>query len=177
MSADATNLPETPAETPAVESSAPPTPLQTAEEKAATSHLVNVALPSTEEAGESEDEAAPEDIKLPKTLKATLDLISEGNAFQPTTPAEAKRKIAVMEKLRAHAHALSQGTPAPVIYGQNHRDLVSVGSTHAEEIHLTFVCRTDRIVDARLKADAQLIKDLTEKLAAAEAKIAKLSKK
>ena len=177
MSADATNLPETPAENTAGESSAPTTRLQTAEEKAATSHLANVALPSNEDAGEDADDAAPDDIKLPKTLKATLDLINEGNAFQPTNPADAKRKIATLEKLRAHAHALSQGAPAPVIYGQNHRDLVSVGSTHAEEIHLTFVCRTDRIVDARLKADAQAIKDLTEKLAAAEAKIAELTKK
>jgi hypothetical protein len=159
---------ETSAETPVDQKAAPDN--RTAEEKAATSHLANVSIPTAEEGEDVKDKG--EEVKLPKTLKATLDLIAEGNAYQPTSAADAKRKAAAMEKLRAHAHALSQGTPAPVIYGKNHVEMVNTSSAHAEEIHLTFVCRTDRIVADRLQRDAATIKDLTAKLADAEAKLA-----
>ena len=170
--------PETSAETPADDKATPPDN-RTAEEKAATSHLANVTLPTSEEAAEEgeETDTKADDIKLPKTLKATLELIAEGNEYQPKNAADAKRKESTMEKLRAHAHALSQGTPAPVIYGKSHVELVNVGSAHAEEIHLTFISRTDRIVADRLKRDADTIKDLKDKLKAAEAEIAKLAKK
>ena len=163
---------ETSAETAAEQKAAPDN--RTAEEKAVTSHLANVSVPTPEEAAaEGEDvEDKGEDVKLPKTLKATLDLIAEGNAYQPKDANDAKRKAAALEKLRAHAHALSQGTPAPVIYSKNYVDVVNTSSAHAEEIHLTLISRTDRIVANRLQRDAATIKDLTAKLEEAQAKLA-----
>lgn len=161
MSAE-TEIKETPAE------NAESKPLQTAEEKALTSHLQNVTLPDAdEESGESGDDKEVGELKLPKTLKATLELIAEGQDSRPTDIAGEKRKNLLLERLRAHAHALSQGIPAPAITGDDHTELTASHSNHAEEIHLTMLSRTDRIVADRLKRDAETIADLRAKLAAA----------
>ena len=159
MSAE-TEIKETPAE------NADSKPLQTAEEKALTSHLKNVELPVEDDAAETAQQEVTE-IKLPKTLKATLELISETQDSRPTDIAGEKRKNLLLERLRAHAHALSQGIPAPAITGDDHTELTASHSSHAEEIHLTMLSRTDRIVADRLKRDAETIADLRAKLAAA----------
>ena len=164
MAADETNLTETPAETGA-ESQAKP--LQTSEEKALTSHLANVTLPAETEADEAQEIKDEANCKLPKTLKESLALLAEGQDYQPKNAFEAKVKAAKLEKLRDHIHALSQGAATPAILGTAHTELTAVHSDHAEEMHLTLLRRSDRIVDNRLKRDAETIADLRKQLAAA----------
>lgn len=139
--------------------------LRSAEEIANASHLHDVRIPK-DEAGDEEaaTDAAVESVKLPKSLKETLALLADGQAYSPKDKADAKRKVAMLEKLRGHAHALSQAPACKPISGAGHAKLASVSSSHAEEIHLTLLRRTDRIVDARLKADAALIESLQAEL-------------
>ena len=103
--------------------------------------------------------------KLPKTLKATLEVLFEAQDYRPTSPRDEQRKTLLLERLRAHYHALSQGPASPLIQGDDHAELTGAHSNHAEEIHLTMLGRTDRIVADRLKRDAETIADLRKKLA------------
>lgn len=141
-----------------------------AELQALTSHLANVTLPTDPEAEAEELIHAVDGVKLPKTLKDTLKMLDEAQQSKPTDARDEKRKVLLLEKLTEHIHALSQGTPPPVIQGEQHTVLTSAHSAHAEDIHLTLLCRTDRIVAERLKRDGATIKLL-------QAKIAELSKK
>jgi hypothetical protein len=95
------------------------TPVTAAEEATLTSHLKNVVLPGAaeaEEAGEISDAVeAISDVKLPKSIAATITMIRDRQAIQPKSKKEAAVKEASLFRLRAHLHALSQGPTAPRI--------------------------------------------------------------
>ena len=141
--------------------------LRTAAELAKTSHLDNVTLPGQADDGDPDDvQGGAPDIKLPRTLKESLALLAEGQAVAPENAGEAKVIAGQLEKLRAHIHTLSQGPTCKPISSETHTNLSRSSSSHAKEIHLTLLARSDRFV-------AELIADL----AAAEKKISDLTEK
>jgi len=90
---------------------------RTADEKALTSHLQNVEIPSDPdevEAAES-SKASDEAGSMPGSLEDALALLAERVNWEPEEKFHFKVKTAKLEKLRALVHELSQSAPAPAI--------------------------------------------------------------
>ncbi|MEN6533360.1 MAG: hypothetical protein ABFD89_06835 [Bryobacteraceae bacterium] len=158
-----------------------------AEVKANTSHLQGLILPGAAEAEAEEYGAVAEHVegvKLPRTLKDTLALLAEVQGHQPKDRAEEKVKALMLEKVSAHLHVISQGPTCKPISTSGHAALASASSDHADEIHLTLLCRSDRVVADRLAKDAATLEEmlnlvgrLESELKAANVKIAALTPK
>jgi hypothetical protein len=140
-----------------------------------TSHLTGLTPPPADvEADEAEEAAdAAAGVKLPKTLKDSLAMLNEAQAMQPENKAATKMRDGVIERLRAHIHALSQGPTCKALTAEGHAALAATSTSHADEIHLTLLCRSDRVVADRLAALEKENADLREQLAATKPKPSK----
>lgn len=145
-----------------------------------TSHLRGVMLPSAAELGGEESSEAKDKVakvKLPKSLKEALAMLAEVREHRPADPEEAKLQTAMLERLREHVHALSQGPTCKPLTVSAHQALSRASSAHAEDIHITQLCRTDRIVEKRLKENAATIAEQQAWMAKASATIEGLEKR
>jgi hypothetical protein len=133
-----------------------------------TSHLRLVRLPAQDVAAveESEVELTANGVKLPRTLKDSLEML-RGLRVQPIADkTEAKLHKAMMARLGAHIHGLSQGPTCKPILGKDHRAISAASSQNAEDIHLVLSARRDPVLARRLDEDAATIAGLNAKLAA-----------
>jgi hypothetical protein len=150
-----------------------------AENKARTAHLRDVVLPGAAEAAEAGEVAeaveAISDVKLPKTIEATIAMIRQGQAIQADGKTEVAVKEAGLVRLRAHLHTISQGPTCGPITTAAHTTIAKSSSDNADSIHMTQLCQSDKIVAARLADDAATIEDLTARAVTASDTIAKLT--
>ena len=152
-----------------------------AENKALTAHLRYAVLPGAAEAAEAGEVAeaveAASDVKLPKTIEATIAAIRKAQATQANGKTEVAVKEAGLVRLRAHLHALSQGPTCGPITTTAHTTIAKSSSDHAVSIHMAQLCQSDKIVADRLADDAATIADLTAKQATDATTIAELTAK
>lgn len=145
------------------------------------SHLKFAVVPGAVEAAEAKelDEAVEEisDAKLPKTIGATIAAIREAMSVHPQNKMEVKVNDAWLVRLRAHLQAISQGPTCGPITTTAHGDIARTSSDHAEDIHMSALCRADSIVAKRLADDAAAIESLTAGAANDAATIAELTAK
>jgi len=142
------------------------TPLSTSAELAAarTSHLTSFN-PGKVDAGDAVDGDGPavasEDLKFPKTIKATLEKLEEIRV----TPADGKREQAVKDaNLRAMAAHLQDIQQVPVpkpMTADQHTKLAGIQTAHAKSIHLDDLARQFPEVRALLDERDSLLEKLT----------------
>ena len=141
-----------------------------------TSHLKDLLVPGEAEAEEASELAdAAAGVRLPKTLKESLAMLSEVQGMSVRDKSDAAMKVAMLERLRAHIHALSQGPASKPITTLGHMALAAASSEHAEDIHLTLLRRTDAVVARRLDRDREEVQSLKSKVQSLEAQIEQLT--
>jgi hypothetical protein len=139
-----------------------------------TSHLQGVVLAEAGESGEVKDASeSVASLGLPRTLKGSLAFLAEVQARQPNDSREADAKQALLTRISGHLHTLSQGPTSPPITVSGHKALAGASSDHAEDIHLTLLCRSDRVVAKRLEENAATIARLKKQIAELTAKPSK----
>ena len=135
------------------------------EEASLTSHLQGLRLSEEAEAREPET-VDDSDLKLPRTLAETHALLTQVRMLPIASKREDLVKQSKLTKIRAHLHALSQGPVSKPITIAGQSALAKSSADHANEIHLTLLSRTDRIVSDRLAADALTISQLQKQIEA-----------
>jgi len=132
---------------------------------ALTSHLVGLKLAEEAEAAQPETISdADSDLKLPRTLAETHTLLNSVRQQMITSKREDLIKQAKLAKLRLHLFNLGNGPVVKPITEQGQAALAKSSSRHAEEIHLTMLCRGDRIVADKLATDALTISRLQKQI-------------
>lgn len=173
-------------ETPVAETAAPAPDTRSPEEKAATSHLDHFH-PEEPEAPADDEKVVTVDVKLPKTIRGTIEAMAELRKENPTSPLGKQERDAKLAKLKEHHFNLCQGPQPPELNTAKTSALADLQSEHAHNFRLNLLAKEHpevRDVIQELKdanelsaARDSVITGLKKELAEAQELIAKLSKK
>lgn len=130
-----------------------------------TSHLKNFNPPKQTDAEIAADELSEDlaDFKLPKTLKATHELLASVQAEAPADAQSGAVKVEKVRRISAHISKLGIGSQVEEIGSDERKEIISAQSANADELKLKLLAQSHPEVKALLEKVAALEKQNLKK--------------